>query len=1377
MRKHLIFLLCTLCSFALQANDQYAFKRLDVSAGLSTNQTQCIFKDSKGFVWFGTASGLNRYDGADFKIFRNNPRDTTSLPDDNIISIQEAADGRLWINTPSYYTVYDPKTETFLHDIQTEVHKLGVNESVQKVVIDNDKNFWLFSRNKNAFVYDTQSKHTRLFFSHSPYGSVTDMKRSGKNYWFVFDSGMIVCYDYATRNIVFRSDFLKKRLANASHVVNLFVDNEGDLWFYSKGHDFGGIILFNPGTGNWLELNETSSRFRLSSNTIAAILQDGKNNVWIATDHGGIDIINKKNNSVQYFKNNPDDERSVSQNSITDLYKDNNGIIWVATYKNGICYYHESIYKFARIHHEASNSNSLPANDINCFYEDKTGNLWLGTNGDGLLVYHPNQKSYTVYRHNPANGNSLCSDVVVCLQPDREGNLWIGTYLGGLDCFDGHRFIHYKNKDQGSQEQSPNNVFSALEDSKGQLWVGILGKGICLLNKKTGQFIPLSNKITRGSDFNYPTCILETRSGKILFGSSNGIGSYDLHTDRFSNHNIQSQQYWKISNSSINCLLEDSRGLIWMGTNEGINLYNPKTGRIQSFLQSDGLPDNTVHTIVEDNRHTLWIGTINGLSNAQLHWDAPSNSYKINFINYDESDGLQSREFNRYAAYKMRNGELLFGGLNGYNRFFPEQITYNHIHPHVIFTDLQIFNKSIRVGEKCRGRIVLPQPIDEIKEIKLKYNENVFAIEFSGQNYFVPEKTRYEYKLENFDSHWISITAKKGKVTYTNLNPGTYTLKVRAANNDLHWNDQPAELVITVLPPFWLTIWAKIIYLLLIITAIFTGRKMILVKMRKKFQREQEIRETKRMHELDEMKLRFFTNISHEFRTPISLIISPLERLMKEKHTGDEKDLFAMMHRNATQLLHLVNELLDFRKLEMAGHTLSLSYGDLIGFTKDLCYSFAEMSVKKAVRLIFKSNVHELKGEFDEDKLGKIISNLLSNAFKFTPEGGTITVEIEMPSSGNEDKNSVVIKVTDTGIGIAKEDHEKIFDRFYQVTHPRVKTGLGSGIGLHLAKEFASLMGGSIEVTSELGKGSCFMLKLPFVKIAEETTIAIPSDTTIEPAFEKEEDKPKTPTSGKEKPLLLIVDDNDDFRHFLKINLQTSYRIVDACDGEEAWNIIPDKMPDLVISDVMMPKMDGMELCRLLKNDERTCAIPIILLTAKNTDESKLEGLEEGADEYISKPFNMDILLLRVNWLIAIRKTTSNTTRKLLEITPSNVLSETADDKLLHKAIEYVEKNMERPEFSVEELSREMGMSRATLYKKLLEITGKTPVEFIRIVRLKRAAQLLVTDQLTISEIAFRVGFNYPKYFRQYFKEEFGMSPSAYAKTPPQPCPEGKGGI
>ena len=767
---------------------------------------------------------------------------------------------------------------------------------------------------------------------------------------------------------------------------------------------------------------------------------------------------------------------------------------------------------------------------------------------------------------------------------------------------------------------------------------------------------------------------------------------------------------------------------------------------------------NFIAAITEDQERNMWVSTSRKVIRVTVASDGKG-SYLFDSRAYNSEDGLQNCDFNQRSIKTLHNGIIAIGGLYGVNVFAPDHIRYNKMLPNVMFTGLSLFDEAVKVGQSYGGRVLIKKELNDVENVEFDYKQNIFSVSFASDNYNLPEKTQYMYKLEGFNNDWLTLPVGVHNVTFTNLAPGKYVLRVKAINSDGYVGIKEATLGIVVNPPFWMSWWAYLLYAAGLVVVLFLARYRMLKREREKFHLQQIENEVAKNEEINNMKFRFFTNVSHELRTPLTLIISPLEGMLKETTDELQSTRLQLMYRNAQRLLHLVNQLLDFRKGEMSTHQLSLSEGDIISYVHSVCNSFLLMADKKHIQFSFFSGIDTFSMAFDADKVGKIVMNLLSNAFKFTPEGGRVTVMIEHVT-GTPD--TLEIKIADTGIGISDVDKEHIFDRFYQADHKGVEETTGNGIGLSLVRDFVTLHEGEVKVFDNIGTGSVFVIQFPVKHV--ETQVQLPEETGMSVGDEEDremKEEVREETGRKDFPLLLVVDDNEDFRIFMRYSLELQYRVKLAVNGNEAWEMMQEELPDLVISDVMMPQMDGNELCRLIKQDKRIAHIPVILLTARQNTEAKLEGLQTGADDYVTKPFNMTILVLRIRKLIELSRY-HRVTQGMIDPAPSEIVITSLDEKLIEKAIKYVEDNMSRTELSVEELSRELGMSRVHLYKKLLQITGKTPIEFIRVIRLKRAAQLLRESQLHVSEVAFEVGFNNPKYFSRYFKDEFGVLPSVY---------------
>lgn len=1368
----------------LAQTDQYRFLRLGTDNGLSHNRVNCILQDSRGFMWFGTMSGLNRYDGYNFHIFKHDLRDSTTLIDDYIVQIMEGPDRKLWIQTRNGLNIYDPLTEKFDRSPEAYLKELSIPDGgITDIHKDRKGNFWLIHPQYGLFKYLPATHTTKRIFQPGNVlpGIVASFGEDSQGYfWVIYQDGLIEKLDRETNAVIYRTASLKNVAKGELLNYNLFIDKQNELWIYVPGAPRG-IYYFNPFLGVLRPINSETGAIHLNRNIVNGVLQDKKGNIWIGTDHGGVNLLDKKDFSIRYLLNNADDNKSLSQNSIIAMQTDRSGIIWIGTYKQGVNYYYENSLQSALYRRQPSDPNSLAYDDVNRFVEDKRGNLWIGTNGGGLIYFDRETGKFKQYLHDPANSNSLANDVIVSLWIDFQQKLWIGTYYGGLDCYDGKNFIHYRHDPKDASSISDDRVWEIYEDSQKNLWVGTLGGGINLLDRKRNSFYRPGGM----NNTSYVFAFLEDKDGDFWIGTMDGVDLKKKQSDRIIHYAHQEKDSRSLSNNNILSILGDSRGFVWLGTREGLDIFDKKTNTFRTFRTEDGLPDNSILNIVEDDKGNLWVSTPNGISRAVVTGKYPA-ELSLQFKNYDEVDGLQGKEFNENAALKTSKGELIFGGAKGFNIFYPNNAPTNKTLPTVVLTDFEIFNKSIRVGDKSGKRVILEKAIPETKELTLAYKDNVISLEFAALNFSNTEKSKYAYKLEGFNKEWLLTDASNRKATYTNLDPGEYTFRVRASNEDGLWNEQGVTLKITVLPPIWRTPLAYIIYGLVAIGLLWLGRRLVVQRTRMRFQMEQERKEAQRMHKLDLMKIRFFTNVSHEFRTPLALILTPIEKMLKTAQDATQKSHYQLIQRNAKRLLNLVNQLLDFRKLEMDEIYLNQSSDDMARLVKDIGCSFSDIAEKKNISFSFNSHVDKVMASFDKVKLERILFNLLSNAFKFTHEGGKVEMEFNTRWNDQDNCEMAIITVKDTGIGISPEKREKIFERFFQDEVPGDMLNQGSGIGLAITKEFVRLHGGAITVDSEPGKGSCFTVQLPIINAPVVQTPVANGEADLnlveiengdghvisengngyvvaENGNGAAEFKVKTghKVNGK-KFTILLAEDNEDFRFYLKDNLREAYEIIEAKNGKEGWQKALGQHPDLVVSDIMMPEMSGIELCRKLKEDVRTSHIPIILLTARSTEEIQMEGYTIGANDYITKPFNFQILVSRINNLLVQQENLKKSFQKQIEINPSEIKVDSEDEKLLRQTMEIVQKNLDNPDFSVEDLSKALLMSRAAMYKKITAITGITPSEFIRSVRLKSAAQLLEKSKMTVAQIAFEVGFNNTKYFVKYFKEEYNMLPTAY---------------
>ncbi len=1370
-----IWLVVILAVGALKAHakpEQYRFSVLDIHSGLTHNQVNCFFKDQMGYVWVGTAAGLNRFDGSELQVFRHDSHDSTSIDGNIITAIFEGPDGKVWVNTTNGLNIYDSEREVFDRAWKVLLTRYGLPGNTIEHVFKDSKGLYWFIQAGHGITLHNPSLGVSKTFRHSfnnekgiASDNLADIQEDAQgNLWLLHQNGILEKLDKERLEVTAQYDFFYQRYGQQLLNYKFMIDSDDDLWVYLPA-DGQGIFYFNYRQKEFLHFHQNAPNLKISTNLVKGVVEESEGIIWVGTDLGGINVINKNDFSISQILHNSENKHSLIHNSIYALYKDREGIIWIGAYKNGVNFYHKDIIRFQYYKNYASIPESLPYADVNCFAEDDKGNMWIGTNGGGLLYMDRSTGSFTQYKHDPNNKNSISSNVIVSLLVAEDGALWIGTYLGGLNRFDGQRFLCYKSEASNVDGHASDNIWELMKDSHGNVWIGTMRDGVVVFDPATKNFHQYkSAEGPHAINNNYVVTICEDQSGKIWIGGNEGVDVIDRASGRIVSYQNDPKNPESLISNRVLWIYNDSRDNIWIATEEGLALFEEETGSFVHFTEKDGLPHHSILTILEDDNHNLWLSTPNGLSNLLINGEG--NSQKIKIMNYHESDGLQGMTFNENAALKLKSGELVFGGANGFNVFDPKCLTRNTLTPKVVLTDFQLFNKSLRIGEKVRGDVVLNKSIAATDHITLAHNQNFFSIGFSSISFFQPEKNKYKYKLIGFDEDWHETDNSNRRVTYTNLDPGEYELRILASNNDGVWADNEKTINITVLAPFWKTSEAYGLYFVFILLCLYTGRRIMLARERAKFQIEQERREAKQLHELDLMKIRFFTNVSHEFRTPLSLILTPIEKLLGQTKEGDaNKKQYVVIQRNAKRLLNLVNQLLDFRKIEVDGIELQVSDGNVIKFIEESVHSFSDLSEKKNIALTFHTDIEAMHASFDMDKLEKILFNLLSNAFKFTPENGNIDVKVgcvpikDMPGQSNVKK--VIIKVKDDGIGVPIENQERIFERFFRNDMPKSFINQGSGIGLSITKEFVRIHGGEITVESEVNKGSCFTVILPLktVEIEGKGNEAHKAEKIAYdlPPVQVQE------ASGKKKTKILLVEDNEDFRFYLKDNLGVYFEVIEARHGKEGWQRLLSHMPELIICDLMMPEMNGIELCKKVKSDARTSHIPFIMLTAHAGEESKLKGINIGVNDYMTKPFNFEILLSRIRNLVTERQHLQKVLEKKISVETSAIDIVSADDKLIHDAIKIVEANLEDADLTVEMLSKELGMSRANLYKRMVAITGQSPVEFIRKIRLQRAAQYLEKSQLTVAEIAYKVGFNSTKYFTKYFKREFNTLPSTYA--------------
>jgi signal transduction histidine kinase/ligand-binding sensor domain-containing protein/DNA-binding response OmpR family regulator len=1366
----LFFLVASLASSPSQSF-QKKFEYLTIDDGLSHNTVNCILKDSRGFMWFGTNEGLSKYDGYRFTVYKHNPKEAFSISDNRVFSLAEDEEGDLWVGTRNGLNRYSRKSDSFTRYYigldsegaigQSFIRSLHV-ESLDRVWVGIlGGGLYLFSPQTGAFIKQ-RSKADIFTQSEAGLDVSSVLLDSRGRLWFTNNCHGLNLFDPTHDKVTFYP------FENDSYKLvplgkTIYEDNFGTIWVCTEGN---GLFRFQEPENLFTHYAYRSDKNSISNNIVKSISQGKDGRYWIATDGGGLNVYDPSTRRFDVYAYDISTNKGLKSDGIYTLYADDKDIMWIGTFGGGVNLLDSNVKQFGHHTQTGKTTNELSHPSVLSFCEDNQNRIWIGTDGGGVNLFDPSTGMFQHFKHDPEKLSSIGSNAVTVIYQDVNGLIWFGTYAGGLNYLDPvkKQFRRYMEVPGDTNSINSNNVWSIYEDSRGNFWVGT-NEGLNLFDKRKGTFKNVDLPGTERLYSKKVTNILEDSQGDIWLG-----GAF-LSVLNPQSGVISRVQHEDINGFDIRAIVEDSKGRIWIGTEGGgMVLYHKDPGTFEVFNMNNGLPSDAVHNILEDGQGMFWISTNQGLSRF--------NPETRVFRNYDQRDGLQSNQFSYNGALLSRTGNMYFGGVNGFNMFNPELIHDNEFIPPVVFTDFKLMNREVPIGQKGSP---LEFHISETRAIVLKHEQSVVTIEFAALNYTSSDKNQYAYKLEGFDSDWNYVGHQR-LATYTNLNAGDYVFRVKASNNDGVWNEHGASLDVKILPPWWKTPWAYIGYAFLMIGILFSFRNYSLKQQALRNALVMKDVEKQKGEELNQAKIKFYTNISHEFRTPLTLILGPLEKIMSTFNADNPLQVqFKMIHSNTLRLYRLINQIMDFRKIETNNMHLNLVAGDLVSFVRDIKELFNHLAFEHKIDYELKTDLERLIVWFDRDKMDVVIYNLLSNAFKFTPDGGQISITLEVgtpePGTGQEGQECTIIKVRDSGIGIDGDNINRVFDRFYQVndaSNPR--RGLeqhGTGIGLALTKEFVLMHKGQVQVESEPGKGSVFTVSIPINKsgvIFGQELSLMETSTPLENTKSDEvlPQKFAEPSLHDEavrqvEPIVLVVEDHADMRVFIKDSLADEYSVLLAEDGRVGLEIAFKEIPDLIISDVLMPEMNGFEMAELLRRDYRTSHIPLIFLSAANSVESSLHGLEVGADDYIQKPFNAAVLAAKVKNIIASRKRLQDKLRKDFLSSPSEVVLESPEEFFLDKAIKIVEAHIANPEFDVREFYTEMGMSRSVLYRKLEAITGSSVNEFVRSIRLKRAADLLKQNKLSISEVSYEVGFNDPQYFSKCFRKEFGKSPSKYA--------------
>ena len=1391
--SHYIFviLFALLNATTIFYSQSITFNHLTVENGLSNNDVNTVIQDKTGFIWLGTEDGLNRYDGYKFKIFRHDPSDSNSLSGNSIWSLIEDHLGNIWIGTKGgILNKFNPRTEKFTKwEIKSNLTK---ENSVKNIYEDSKGNIWVGSYKDGLYRLNISTNKLDHWRS-----DPNDEKTLSHNYVQAIsedNSGNILIGTYIGFNVFNPNSENQefKRYFQNGNTNNCLSNNL--IWALSKSTIDPNITWIGT-YNNLTKYNSEKSLFEIikipnpdnllygtGSGSVVEEVVEGENIIW-TDSYSGLLKMNLNTGETTRFRNDENNTNSLVSDQINKIFKDRSGVIWIAT-ENGISYITQKSTSFNSIGFSNSQLNLstfFSKKNITAIELSNDNLIWIGTN-DGLYSVENIKSVPIIKRHPKFNGSHIWSIASVGVN-----EIWVGTFGKGLKQFN-YRSNIITDRNLDNPRIRTESVYynkALLADSKKNIWVGYWGVGLARINLQTGIYEVWLNdpKDSRSLSYNDVWVIKEDKYGRIwigttggglnLFEDRNGGVFHHLLEEGNSSNSLTSNDIYSICESkNRKYVIDSNQTVLWIGTSNGLNqlvIKNQNNDQniyhfdveINSFTVNDGLPDNSVNSILEDDNGNLWLGTGSGIS----FFNITTNK----FTNYSSADGLSGTIMNFESALKLDNGEMLFGSTRGLNLFDPKKIKFSKFHPPVVFTDFQIFNESVRIGNNS----VLENSISISNEIELSYSQDVFSLEFAALDYNSPKSIQYAYMMEGFDENWIK-SGDRRFVTYTNLEPGNYTFKVKSTNADGVWNEKYSSIRFLIGSPWWRTPWAYFSYVVLIGFGLWLIRRFELN--RTELRNELKLREfeVRKKTELEEVKSRFFANLSHEFRTPLMLIKGPLEQLKIEKSNGNYSENINLIERNSERLKELIDQLLELSQLEKAAIPLKAKQENVVGMLKGLLSSFESLAEQKNILIKFECDNETKICWIDRDKFEKIINNLLSNAFKFTAHGGEVVVKVkEILVLG---KQFAEIKISDTGFGISKDRLEKIFDRFYQVDDSTQRSHGGSGIGLALVKELVELHKWSISVKSEVKQGTEFTLQIPMWDDYLSDDEKEKFDSEIDSAnsnFNNDPDKQfinpiyfsknqNDLITSNNKPSILIVDDSEDVRIYLSGLLKNGFTTLEASNGEEGIKAANEILPDIIISDVMMPSMDGFEFCRQIKSDWHTSDIPIILLTAKASFESKLEGLEIGADDYLTKPFDSRELFTRIKNLLEQRKRLRDKYGKDLNVYTKTAKLNTADEEFINKFLSLIENNLDRTNFGTAQLAKELFVSRTQLHRKIITITGQAPGEFIRIIKLKRAAKLLLEGKLSVTQVAYEIGFSSPAQFTRAFAKQFDCVPSEY---------------
>jgi ligand-binding sensor domain-containing protein/signal transduction histidine kinase/DNA-binding NarL/FixJ family response regulator len=1340
-KKCLLILFLGSCSIYIGVGQNHLFKHITSNHGLIHNSVFSITQDSEGFMWFGTAKGLSKYDGIKFVNYTYSDEDSTSIPNGEVFQLATDTNGDVWMYIDGEVALFNKMNDSFttFGKRRKGVHYLPYH--INQISKDQNGAIWISTREGiYYFDYENNCFHRyELLPDELKSASIKAIFHDSLGRLWIAQSEKL----YRINNQVefdnieeIKIDSLFDDKKPFRNIKSIKEDKIGNIYISIFGK---GLIIFGKDQTITNYCINTNGETKLSSKEVLSMEIGSQERCWIGTELG-ISIIGGDDEGVEIIQQDLNYSAGLNDNAIYALYNDMHGNMWIGTYFGGVNVLLANRKEF--YHYKAGNEPYfISGKAVSQIIEDENSGLWIATEDKGINYFSPNTKSFTHYTDK--GENSISYNNVHSVLKDETNSIWIGTYLGGINYLKDGKFNYYRQKEVDGLRSD--NVFAFCEDDERNIWIGTMA-GLTVYDPKTNIFSYAEGDL----EWAFIYDLMKDSNGNIWIASNNrgiwfkrkGENQIVSINDIIKKSDLKPQKIIGIS--------ESSDGLIWFATDgEGVYHYNPSENALNQYTKNDGLPDNTIYAIVEDNNKDIWMSSNNGL----VFFNRRDKTFKT----YTTSDGLPVNQFNFKSGYKHSDGTLYFGTVNGMISFRTENITVNNTPPEVRITKLLMHNNLITPDSEEK---ILTQPIYNTNKIELEHDQTEIGFEFVAIDYTAPEQNKFAYKLEGYDENWMDV-GNYNKAFYSRIPPGTYIFKVKACNSDGKWDENGVQLQLIVKPPFWNSLPGYLLYLtLLLIVAIIAVRR-IKIRRREKEELIQAKLEKIQNEKLNELKLEFYTQVSHELRTPLSLILDPIRNWLDQPSSSSADSLMRLVLKNANRLQLMVNQLLDFRKTEENHFKINIIKGDLSGFTENIFSRFIEQAHEKGIGYTFSSIDFNTDVYYDPKVVDIILYNLLSNAIKYTHKGGKINCQIFWKDSEHK---LACIKVSDNGIGMTKENADRIFENFY-VVNTNDASNKSMGIGLALVCRLVKLHQGEIHVETEEEKGSTFSVVLP-VSANSFTNEDIHIEESIVNTKEESIDDSLNPNSSEadsRKYKLLLVEDHKELQNYLKSFLEKFYFVFTANNGEEALKIIEHENPDVVVSDVMMPLMDGFELCNNIKSNIETSHIPVILLTARTSEEDQTEGLENGADVYLSKPFNSKILKVHISNLLNNKIILKKRFEQELGINVSELTYSNKDEEFIKKAIRIVHDNIADSLFSVAAFVELMGVSKSLLHMKLKEIIGKSASEFILSIRMKEASRLLKSKQYSISEVSDFVGFNDASYFSKSFKKYFNHSPKEHS--------------